>query len=159
MIIKRIFTFIILAALLGVLDCTSDPPEATGTFNIVFSGTITDQLQGKATFRLTPSSTNGIILVSLDQSQTVYLRLSFFNPDPTQIFLEPGTYTVVEQLGQNVPGEVLVDYINAQGSFSASSGEIRVGIVKESQIRGDLVNVRFNLLNSSCNGNFDAIPE
>ncbi len=159
MIFKRILTIVILAGLPGIYNCTNDPPEATGTFNIVFSGTITDQVQGKATFDLVPSNTNGLIIINLIQSSSVSLRLSFFNPDPSQIFLEPGTYTVVSQLGQNVPGEVLVDYTNSQGSFSAASGEIRVGIVKESQIKGDLVNVRFNLLNSSCNGAFDAIPE
>lgn len=159
MIFKRILTIMILAAILGMIHCTSDPPESSGTFNIVFNGNITDEIQGKATFQLIPSNTNGLIIVNLDQSQSVYLRLSFFNPDPAQIFLEPGTYTVVDQLGQNIPGEVLVDYFNSQGSFKAASGEIRVGIVKESQIRGDLVNVRFNLLNSSCNGNFDAIPD
>lgn len=159
MIFKRILTVVILAGLLGILNCTSDPPEATGTFNVAFSGNVTDQVQGEATFRLVPNNTNGLIIINLIQSPSVYMRLSFFNPDPAQIFLEPGTYTVVDQLGQNVPGEVLVDYFNNQGSFSASSGEIKVGIVKESQIKGNLVNVRFTILNSSCNGAFDAIPE
>lgn len=161
MVIKRILTLVITVALLGILNCTSDTPEATGTFNVVFSGNITDQLQGRATFRLTPSNSFGRIEVILAESSSTYLRLTFYNPDASQIFLEPGSYTVVEQAGQNVPDEVLVDYITSMGSISAASGEIRVGIAKENQIKGDLVNVKFNLLNAdaTCNGSFDAIPE
>ena len=159
MYLIRTFTFIIIASIIGIAHCTDDPPEATGTFNVQFSGNISDQLQGNASFRLDPLNTNGLIIVRLDESEFIYLRLSFFNPDPNQIFLEPGSYNVVDRLGQNIPGEVLVDYVNEQGSFNAASGEIRVGIVKNSQIKGELVNVRFNLLNSSCNGSFDAIPE
>lgn len=159
MVFKRILTLAIIVALLGILNCTSDTPEATGTFNVVFSGSITDQLQGHATFRLTPSNSFGRIEVILEESSTDYLRLTFYNPDASQIFLEPGSYTVVEQAGQNVPDEVLVDYITSQGSFSASSGEVRVGIAKDNQIKGDLVNVKFNLPSATCNGTFDAIPE
>ena len=159
MIFKKILIVVILAGLPGIFNCTSDSPEASGTFNVGFSGNINDQIQGQATFRLTPTNSYGLIVVNLEESPSVYLRLSFYNPDGSQIFLEPGTYTVVEQAGQNVPDEVLVDYFTAQGSFSAASGEIRVGIVKENQLKGDLVNVRFNLLNSTCNGSFDAIPD
>jgi hypothetical protein len=156
---KKILTLIITAIMLGIFRCTSDPPEPTGTFQVAFSGTINDEVQGDATFKLVPNNTNGLIIINLTQSSSDYFRLSFFNTDPAQIFLDPGTYTVVEQLGQNVTGEVIVDYFNNLGKFSATSGEIRVGVVKESQIKGDLLNVQFNLLNSACNGNFDAIRE
>ncbi len=159
MYLIRIFTFIILAGILGISHCTDNPPGPTGTFNVIFSGNISDQLQGNASFRLEPANTNGLIIVQLSESQNVYVRLSFFNPDPNQIFLEPGSYNVVDRLDQNIPGEVLVDYVSLQGTFNATSGEIRIGIVKDNQIRGELVNVRFNLLNSSCNGTFDAIPD
>jgi len=159
MICKKILTLVVLAALLGIFNCTGDPPEATGTFNVVFSGNINDEFQGNAFFELVPNNTIGVIYITLAESETVYFRLTFYNPDPAQIFLEPGSYTVVGQLGQNVPGEVLVEYINEQGTFSAASGEVRVGIVKNNQIKGEVVNALFNLLNTSCNGNFDAIPD
>lgn len=159
MAFKRILTFAIMVALLGILNCTNDPPEPTGTFNAVFSGNITDQLQGQATFSLTPSNSFGRIEVILAESSSTYLRLTFYNPDASQIFLEPGSYAVVDQAGQNVPDEVLVDYVTSMGSISAASGEVRVGIAKENQIKGDLVNVKFNLPDATCNGTFDAIPK
>jgi hypothetical protein len=159
MLLKRIITAVFLLVIAGMFSCTSDPPEPTGIFDVVFSGDISDQLQGQASFELLPRNTNGLIVVSLVQSESILLRLTFFNTDPVQIFLEPGTYSVVNQLDQNVPKEVLVDYVTEQGTFNAASGEIRVGIVKQSQIKGEIVNVRFNLLDSSCSGSFDAIPQ
>jgi len=159
MAFKRILTFAIMVALLGILNCTNDPPEPTGTFNVVFSDNISDQLQGQATFSLTPSNSFGRIEVILAESSSTYLRLTFYNPDASQIFLEPGSYSVVEQAGQNVPDEVLVDYVTSMGSISAASGEIRIGIAKENQIKGDLLNVKFNLPDATCNGTFDAIPK
>jgi hypothetical protein len=159
MLLKKIITAVLVIALAGILGCTDDPPEPTGTFNVLFSGDISEQLQGQAYFELLPRNTNGLIVVSLVQSESILLRLTFFNTDPVQIFLEPGTYTVVNQLDQNVTREVLVDYVTDQGTFNAASGELRVGIVKQSQIKGEVVDVRFNLLNSSCSGSFDAIPE
>ncbi|MBS0000553.1 MAG: hypothetical protein KFF73_16355 [Cyclobacteriaceae bacterium] len=155
----KIFSYILISVIIGLLSCTSDPQEPTGTFNVTLSGGLNDQLQGNARFNLLPSSTNGRIIINLEQSESVYIRLTFFNPDPAQIFLEPGTYTVVDQAGQNVTSEVLVDYISQVGSFSASSGAINVGIVKDTQIKGDLVNILFNTINVTCNGSFDAIPE
>jgi hypothetical protein len=159
MAFKRIITFAIMVVLLGILNCTNDPPEPTGTFKVVFSGNITNQLQGQATFTLTPSNSFGRIEVILAESSSTYLRLTFYNPDASQIFLEPGSYSVVEQAGQNVPDEVLVDYVTSMGSISAASGEVRVGIAKENQIKGDLVNIKFNLPDATCNGTFDAIPK
>jgi hypothetical protein len=156
--INRIFSYIIIAAIAVLSGCTNDRPEPAGNFSLTFTGGLNEKLQGNARFELIPSSTFGRIIIHLEESQTRLVRLTFFNPDPAQIFLEPGTYRVVAQAGQNVPNEVLVTYISNVGTISASSGEIKVGIVKNSQIKGTLVNVIFSTLNITCNGNFDTIP-
>jgi hypothetical protein len=51
----------------------------------------------------------------------VLLRILFPNQRTSQIFLEPGTYTIVPPLGNNIPSEVLVDFINGGTSFTAYS--------------------------------------
>ena len=86
------------------------------------------------------------------------IRLTFPNPNNNQIQLEPGTYTIVPQLNQDIFSEVLVDYIDDNLSFTAASGEVRVGISKPTQISGRIVDAEFSLLRSMCNGTFDAIP-
>jgi hypothetical protein len=157
--INNIIPFILLTVISGLFSCSTDTPEPSGKFSVTLTGGIDDQLQGNATFELIPNNVNGRLTIMLVESESRTIRLVFFNPDPAQIFLEPGTYTVVAQAGQNVPDEVLVDFISVAGTFSATSGEINVGIVKNTQIRGDLVNVAFSTLNITSNGNFDAIPK
>ena len=156
-------TFIVsifLIAIMAVLsNCSNESPQPSGQFNVTLSGGLSDQLQGEARFELVPVSPNGRIIITLRESESAYIRLTFVNPDPNQIFLEPDSYNVVSQLGQDVLKEVLVDFVSQVGTFTATSGEIRVGIVKNSQIKGDLVNVLFSTLNITSNGTFDAIPE
>jgi hypothetical protein len=157
--INNIIPYILITVIAGLFSCSDDTPEPTGKFSVTFTGGIDEQLQGNARFELIPGSTNGRLMVTLEESMSRTIRLTFFNPDPAQIFLEPGTYTVVVQAGQNVPDEVLVEFLSEAGSFSATSGVIEVGIVKNTQIKGNLVNVVFSTLNITCRGNFDAIPK
>lgn len=157
--INRNLLYIIISLMVTLAGCSDDPPEPTGRFSLTFTGGLSEQLEGEARFDLVPGSTIGRIIIYLEESETKVVRLTFFNPNPTQIFLEPGTYTVVTQAGQNVMEEVLVDYISNIGTISASTGEVQVGIVKNTQIKGNLVGVNFSTLNITCNGNFDAIPE
>lgn len=138
---------------------TTDNPEATGTFRAEFTGDFSKVMDGNAAFRLEASGINGIVIVRLNESETSYIRLTFPNPSPTEIVLEPGTYTIVKQLNNDIWSEVLVDYVDKGSSFSATSGFIGIGISKETQLSGDIRNASFTLLNSTCNGTFDAKPE
>ena len=161
---KIVFPTFILLVLITLIfsfvSCgTTDNPEVTGTFTAEFSGDFSKAIDGNATFRLEGSGLNGIIIVRLDESETSYIRLTFPNPSPTEIVLEPGTYTIVKQLNNDIWNEVLVDYVDNGLSFSASSGSVGIGISKETQLSGDIRNASFTLLSSICNGTFDAKPE
>jgi len=138
---------------------TTDNPEATGTFRAEFTGDFSKVMEGDSYFRLEPSGINGIIIIRLDESETSFLRLTFPNPSPTEIVLDPGTYTIVTQLGNNIIREVLVDFVDNGISFTANSGSVGIGISKETQLAGDIINASFPLLSSTCNGNFNAKPE
>jgi hypothetical protein len=142
-----------------VMGCTSDNPEPTGTFSASLSGNFTSNLEGTARFRLEPSGINGIVIIQLKESDDVFVRLSFPNSSPSQIFLEPDTYSIVPQLGNDLTSEVLVDFINNGISYTARGGEIAIGISKPDQISGEIVSAEFDVLKSMCNGQFDAIPE
>lgn len=139
--------------------CTNDNPEPTGLFDAEFTGDFNATLEGSASFELEPRGSNGIIIVSLRESNDVFIRLSFPNASPSSIFIEPGTYTVVTQLGNDLASEVLVDYIDGKTSFTASSGEVNIGISKPTQLAGTIANAEFQILRSMCNGTFNSIPE
>lgn len=155
--ISCIFLFILVQTFL-FNRCTSNNPEPTGLFTANFTGDFSKTMEGNARFRLEPAGDNGILIIQLKESNNVFLRLSFFNSSPSQIFLEPGTYNIVPQLGNNIPSEVLVDFINGGLSFTAQSGEVRIGISKPGQISGEFVNAEFSFLSSMCNGTFDSTP-
>lgn len=142
-----------------ITGCTSDNPEPTGTFTATFSGNFNEELEGTALFRLEPSGINGIIFIHLRETNDRFLRITLPNPDPAQIFLEPGTYTIVTQLGNDIRSEALVDYIEGQLTFKATSGQLKIGISKSTQISGQIENAEFSVLMSMCNASFDAIPE
>ena len=152
---------IILIISISVLfaGCKDDNPKPTGLFNASFSGDFNKEMEGNARFRLEPAGANGVIIIQLRESDEVLLRLTFPNPSLTEIFLEPGSYTVVPQFGNNIPKEVLLDFINGQLSFKAQSGEVRIGISKPDQISGQIVNAEFSLLQSTCNSTFDSTPQ
>ena len=139
--------------------CTEDNPDPTGLFDAEFTGDFERILEGSATFELEPRGSNGVIIVYLRESNDVFIRLSFPNPSPSQVFIEPGTYTIVTQLGNDLASEVLVDFINGDASFSASSGEVNVGISKPTQLAGTISNAEFQILRSMCNGTFNSIPQ
>jgi hypothetical protein len=151
-----VFLFSIIALL---STCTNDNPEPTGLFDAEFTGDFNATLEGSASFELEPRGSNGIIIVSLRESNDVFIRLSFPNASPSSIFIEPGTYTVVTQLGNDLASEVLVDYIDGKTSFTASSGEVNIGISKPTQLAGTIANAEFQILRSMCNGTFNSIPE
>ena len=158
--IRSIYNGLLFALLIHFISgCTSNNPDPTGIFNASFSGDFNKTIEGDARFKLEPSGINGIVLIHLRESNDVYLRITFPNPSPTQIFLEPGTYTIVPQLGNNIPSEVLVDFFNGGLSFTAQSGQIKIGISKPTQISGQIVNAEFSLLKSMCDGTFDSTPE
>ena len=142
-----------------LLACTNDNPDPTGLFNAEFTGDFTESLEGNARFSLQASGTNGIVIIQLKESDDIFIRLSLPNASPNQIFIEPGTYTIVPQFGNNLPSEVLVEFIDGNLSFSASSGEVNVGISKPAQLSGTIVNAEFQLLRSMCNGTFDSTPQ
>jgi len=139
--------------------CTNENPEPTGLFDAEFTGDFKEMLEGSARFELEPRGVNGIVTIHLKQSNDVFIRLSLPNGSPSQIFLEPGTYTIVPQLGSNLPSEVLVDFINGNLSFSASSGEVNIGVSKPTQLAGTIANAEFQVLRSMCNGTFNSIPQ
>ncbi len=153
----KVLPTVIIMGLITQTGCLNDPPKATGTFVIQFTGDIENRYEGKAYFTLTPSNTNGLITIRMDISSSSFIRLTFFNPDPGQIFLEPGTYVIVDRLTQDIENEVLFDYIDNSGSYNATSGEVRVGIVKNSQIKGEIISAVLSDLNSQCSGDFDAV--
>jgi hypothetical protein len=142
-----------------IFSCTSSNPEPTGTFTATFTGNFSNEFEGTARFELIPSGINGIIHIVLKETNDTYLRLSFPNTDPNQILLEPGTYTIVPQLGNNILSEVLVDYIDGPLSHTAQSGQVNIGISKQDQISGQIQNAEFSTLMSMCNSTFDAIPQ
>ena len=141
-----------------IFSCTEDNPDPTGLFDAEFSGDFQKILEGSATFELQPRGSNGIVIVYLRESNDVFIRLTFPNSSPNELFIEPGTYTIVTQLGNDLTTEVLVDYIDGT-SFTASSGEVNVGISKPTQLAGTISNAEFRVLRSMCNGTFNAIPE
>lgn len=142
-----------------LLACTNDNPDPTGLFNAEFTGDFTESLEGNARFSLQASGTNGIVIIQLKESDDIFIRLTLPNASPNQIFIEPGTYTIVPQFGNNLPSEVLVDFIDGNLSFTASNGEVNVGISKPNQLSGTIVNAEFQLLRSMCNGTFDSTPQ
>lgn len=141
-----------------LLQCTQENPDPTGSFQINLTGNINKVFSGTATFNLQPQGDNGILTIRLDGGNSEFIRLTYLNPDPNQIFIEPGTYTVVSQLGNDITKEVLADYVTPTNVFAAESGEITVGISKNTQITGKLNNVFFLIPNTTANGNYDAIP-
>ncbi len=146
-------------SILILFACTNDNPDPTGLFDAEFTGDFEDTLEGSAAFELEPRGSNGIILVYLRESNDVFIRLSFPNASPSQIFIEPGTYSVVSQLGNDLASEVLVDFINGDASFSASSGQVNIGISKPNQLAGTIADAEFQILRSMCNGTFNSIPQ
>jgi hypothetical protein len=142
-----------------LVGCTSNNPEPTGTFTATFSGNFSEELEGTARFFLQPSGINGILFILLRETNEKYIQITIPNTDPVQILLEPGTYTIVPQLGNDILSEVLVDYVDGPLSFTATSGQLKIGISKSTQISGQIENAEFNILMSTCNGTFDAIPE
>ncbi len=149
----------ILVAFPILLACTNDNPDPTGLFDAEFTGDFAKTLEGSATFELEPRGSNGVIIVYLRESNDVFIRLSFPNSSPTSVFIEPGTYTIVTQLGNDLASEVLVDFIDGNASFSASNGQVNIGISKPDQLAGTIANAEFQILRSMCNGTFNSIPE
>ena len=147
-----------LLILIAFTQCTKDNPEPTASFRINLTGDISKVFEGTATFKLEPLGDNGILTIRLDGGNSEFIRLTYLNPDPAQIFLEPGTYNVVPQLGNEIKKEVLVDFVTVSNTFIASSGQVTVGISKNSQITGNLNSVFFNIPNTTANGSYDAIP-
>ena len=156
--ISRWRNLLILILLTFLVHCTKDNPDPTGTFNISLTGNINKVFDGTATFSMQPLGDNGILTIQLDGGNSEFIRLTYLNPDPEQIFLEPGTYNVVPQLGNEIRKEVLVDFVTPTNVFTAGSGEVTVGISKNSQITGKLINVFFQVPNTTADGNYDAIP-
>jgi hypothetical protein len=150
--------FLLLAIPL-LLACTEDNPDPTGLFDAEFTGDYAKTLEGSATFELEPRGSNGIIIVYLRESNDVFIRLTFPNASPSTVFIEPGTYTIVTQLGNDLASEVLVDFIDGNASFSASNGQVNIGISKPNQLAGTIANAEFQILRSMCNGTFNSIPE
>jgi hypothetical protein len=148
-----------LLAISILLACTNDNPDPTGLFDAEFTGDFAEKLEGSATFELEPRGSNGVIIVYLRESNDVFIRLSFPNSSPTSVFIEPGTYTIVTQLGNDLASEVLVDFIDGNASFSASNGQVNIGISKPDQLAGTIANAEFQILRSMCNGTFNSIPE
>jgi hypothetical protein len=148
-----------LLAISILLACTNDNPDPTGLFDAEFTGDFAKTLEGSATFELEPRGSNGVIIVYLRESNDVFIRLSFPNSSPTSVFIEPGTYTIVTQLGNDLASEVLVDFIDGNASFSASNGQVNIGISKPDQLAGTIANAEFQILRSMCNGTFNSIPE
>ena len=142
-----------------LLGCTSDNPQPTGLFSASFSGNFIKAIEGNARFRLEPSGGTGILFIHLRESNNTFIRFTFLNPSPSEIFLEPGSYTIVPQLGNDLRSEVLVDYVENGLTFTANSGEIQIGVSKPAQISGKIVSAEFSNLRSMCNGTFDAMPE
>jgi hypothetical protein len=139
--------------------CTNDNPDPTGLFDAEFTGDFEKTLEGSASFELEPRGSNGIVIVYLQESNDVFIRLSIPNASPSEIFIEPGTYTIVPQLGNDLASEVLVDFINGNSSFTASSGEVNIGISKPTQLAGTISDAEFQILRSMCNGTFNSIPQ
>ena len=139
--------------------CTNDNPDPTGLFDAEFTGDFKETLEGNASFVLEPRGSNGIVIVYLKESNDVFIRLSIPNASPSEIFIEPGTYTIVPQLGNDLTSEVLVDFINGNSSFTASSGEVNIGISKPTQLAGTISDAEFQILRSMCNGTFNSIPQ
>ena len=154
-LLRNLFILLLLAFL---SHCTKDNPEPTGVFNINLSGNINKVFNGTATFSMQPLGDNGILTIRLDGGNSEFIRLTYLNPDPEQIFLEPGTYNVVPQLGNEIRKEVLVDFVTPTNVFTAANGEVTVGISKNSQITGKLIDVFFQVPNTTANGNYDAVP-
>ena len=149
-----------LALLIHFLSgCTGDNPEPTGLFGATFSGDFTYDMEGNARFRLEPSGNNGIVIVNLTESNNTFIRIVLPNPNASKILLEPGTYTIVTQLGNDVFTEALVDFVKDGLTFKAQSGQVNIGISKTTQISGQIANAEFSVLRSMCNGTFDSIPE
>ena len=142
-----------------LFTCTNDNPDPTGLFDAEFTGDFKDSLEGSARFELEPRGSNGIVIVYLMESNDVFIRLSFPNASPSQILLEPGTYTIVPQLGNDLLSEVLVDFIDGKSSFTASTGEVNIGISKPTQLAGTIANAEFKILRSMCNGTFNSTPQ
>ena len=153
---KRVFLFFVIPALFA---CTEDNPDPTGLFDAEFTGDFQKTLEGNAEFELEPRGSNGIVIVYLRESNDVFIRLTFPNASPNELFIEPGTYTVVTQLGNNLLSEVLVDFIDGSRSFTASGGELNIGISKPTQLAGTIADAEFQILRSMCNGTFNAIPQ
>jgi hypothetical protein len=139
--------------------CTNDNPDPTGLFDAEFTGDFQETLEGSATFELEPRGSNGVVIVYLRESNDVFIRLTLPNASPNEIFIEPGTYNIVTQLGNDLLSEVLVDFIDGSLSFTASSGEVNIGISKPTQLAGTIANAEFQILRSMCNGTFNAIPQ
>ena len=139
--------------------CTNDNPDPSGLFDAEFTWDFEEKLEGSAKFELEPRGCNGVFIVYLRESNDVFIRLSFPNSCPSAVFIEPGTYTVVTQLGNDLASEVLVDFIDGNASFSASSGQVNIGISKPTQLAGTITNAEFQILRSMCNGTFNSIPE
>ncbi len=150
--------FLLLAIPL-LFACTNDNPDPSGLFDAEFTGNFAETLEGSATFELEPRGSNGVVIVYLRESNDVFIRLSFPNASPSQVFIEPGTYTVVTQLGNDLASEVLVDFIDGNASFSASGGQVNIGISKPAQLAGTIDNAEFQILRSMCNGTFNSIPQ
>jgi hypothetical protein len=93
------------------------------------------------------------------ESNNTFIRIVIPNPNASQILLEPGTYTIVPQLGNDVFTEVLVAFVNDGLTFTAQSGQVNIGISKSTQITGQIINAEFSVLRSMGNGTFDSIPE
>lgn len=153
---KSVFSLLAISIMFA---CTNDNPDPTGLFDAEFTGDFEETLEGSATFELEPRGSNGIIIVYLRESNDVFIRLSFPNASPNTVFIEPGTYTIVTQLGNDLASEVLVDFIDGNASFSASSGQVNIGISKPTQLAGTIANAEFQILRSMCNGTFNSIPE
>ena len=152
-------SFFLLSVIVLLFACTNDNPDPTGLFDAEFTGDFQETLEGNATFELEPRGSNGVVIVYLRESNDVFIRLSFPNASPNEIFIEPGTYTVVTQLGNDLTSEVLVDFIDGNLSFTASSGEVNIGISKPTQLAGTIASAEFQLLRSMCNGTFDSTPQ
>ena len=152
-------SFFLLSVIVLLFACTNDNPDPTGLFDAEFTGDFQETLEGSATFELEPRGSNGVVIVYLRESNDVFIRLSFPNASPNEIFIEPGTYTVVTQLGNDLTSEVLVDFIDGNLSFTASSGEVNIGISKPTQLAGTIASAEFQLLRSMCNGTFDSTPQ
>jgi hypothetical protein len=152
-------SFFLLSVIALLFACTNDNPDPTGLFDAEFTGDFQETLEGSATFELEPRGSNGVVIVYMRESNDVFIRLTFPNASPNEIFIEPGTYTVVAQLGNDLTSEVLVDYIDGDLSFTASSGEVNIGISKPTQLAGTIASAEFQILRSMCNGTFNAIPQ